>query len=122
MLADTWIEASYEGEVARCIAGATLKVTIGDVLQSDKGMAGTYEHGRILRCGEREALRHYKNGMLKCMPAVPVRDCAERTNLHANMERPISFSPTARMVRATSEASTHDAEVSSVNLDGGVGN
>src|SRR5438477_3723608 len=67
--------------LARCIAGATLKVTIGDVLQSDKGMAGTYEHGQILGCGEHEALRHYKNGMLKCVPAVPVRDCTERTNL-----------------------------------------
>lgn len=81
MLGDTWIEASYEGEVARCIAGSTLKVMIGDVLESDKGMAGTYLHGEVLRCGEREALRHYKNGMLKCVPQVPVRDCTERTNL-----------------------------------------
>ncbi len=51
MIADTWVSASYEGEVARCIPGAYIKATIGDVLQSDQGMAGTYEHGTVLTCG-----------------------------------------------------------------------
>ena len=26
-------------------------------------------------------MRHYKNGMLKCEAALPVKDCTERTNL-----------------------------------------
>jgi len=121
MLADSWIEASYEGEVARCIAGATLKVMIGDVLQSDKGMAGTYLHGEVLRCGDHEALRHYKNGMLKCVPQVPVRDCTERTNLRKYGTADFFFTYRAD-VCATREAMTHEAEVSSVSLDGGVGN
>ena len=121
MLGDTWIEGSYEGEVARCIAGATLKVTVGDVLESDKGMAGTYERGQILNCGEHEALRHYKDGMLKCAPAVPVRDCTERTNLRKYGTADFFFTYRAD-VCATREASAHDAEVSNVNLDGGVGN
>jgi hypothetical protein len=121
MLANTWIEASYEGEVARCIAGAALRVTVGDVLQSDKGMAGTYEHGEVLRCGEHEALRHYKDGMLKCVPAVPVRDCTERTNLRKYGTADFFFTYRAD-VCATREASAHNTEVSSVTLDGGVGN
>ncbi|HEX3430158.1 MAG TPA: hypothetical protein VHT03_04660 [Rhizomicrobium sp.] len=121
MLADTWIEASYEGEVARCIAGATLKVIVGDVLQSDKGMAGTYEHGQLLRCGEHEALRHYKDGMLKCVPSVAVRDCTERTNLRKYGTADFFFTYRTN-VCATREATTHEAEVSSVTLEGGVGN
>lgn len=123
MLADTWIDASYEGEVARCIAGATLKVTIGDVLESDKGMAGTYERGEIMRCGEREALRHYKDGMLKCVPAVRVRDCTERTNLRKYGSADFFFTYRADVCAVRlHEASAHEAEMSSVSLDGGVGN
>ncbi|MDE3114275.1 MAG: hypothetical protein KGL26_01620, partial [Pseudomonadota bacterium] len=81
MVADTWIDTSYEGEVARCIPGAHLKITVGDVLQSDQGMAGTYASGTVIACGAHEALRHYKDGMLKCAAEVPVPDCTERTNL-----------------------------------------
>src|SRR6185503_16656646 len=55
MTADTWIESAYEGEIARCIAGSRLKITIGDVVQSDQGMAGLYSKGVILQCGEHEA-------------------------------------------------------------------
>ncbi|HEX4861647.1 MAG TPA: hypothetical protein VFV07_10455 [Rhizomicrobium sp.] len=81
MTGETWINSGYEGEVARCIAGSHLKITIGDVVQSDQGMAGTYTKGVILECGEHEAVRHFKGGMLKCAPAMPVPDCTERTNL-----------------------------------------
>ncbi|MGD0144055.1 MAG: hypothetical protein ABSC92_12920, partial [Rhizomicrobium sp.] len=31
MVAETWIDASYEGEIARCIPGSTIKIVIGDV-------------------------------------------------------------------------------------------
>ncbi len=39
MTPDTWINAGYEGEVARCLPGTTLKVMIGSVIQSDQGLA-----------------------------------------------------------------------------------
>ena len=81
MVADTWIEASYEGEVARCIAGSHLKVNVGQVVQSSEGLAATQSSGQVLECADHEALRHYKDGMLKCAPAVKVPDCTERTNL-----------------------------------------
>ena len=32
-------------------------------------------------CAPHQALRHFKNGVLKCALAVPVPDCTERTNL-----------------------------------------
>lgn len=81
MVSKTWIDSSYEGEVARCIPGARLKVIIGEVVQSSQGMATSYTHGQVLKCGLHEAVRHYKDGMLKCAPEVPVPDCTERTNL-----------------------------------------
>ena len=39
MTPDTWINSGYEGEVARCLPGSTLRVLVGSVLQSSQGMA-----------------------------------------------------------------------------------
>jgi hypothetical protein len=122
MFGQTWIDAGYEGEIARCLPGTTLKVVIGDVLQSDQGMAGTYEGGQVLQCGPHEALRHYKDGMLKCVAAVPVPDCTERTNLRRYGTGDMFFSYRG-MVCATAvrAAAAHSVEVSGMSLDGGVG-
>ena len=114
MVPDTWISASYEGEIARCIPGAHLKALIGDVLQSDQGMAGTYKGGMTLECGAHEALRHYKNGMLKCAPAVPVPDCTERTNLRRYGTGDMFFSFRAQVCVTSAQSveanvSEHDA-------------
>jgi len=81
MVPDTWIDSSYEGEILRCIAGAKLKILVGDVVQSDQGMAATYGNGQVLACAPGEAVRHFKGGMLKCAPATRVPDCTERSNL-----------------------------------------
>jgi len=122
MLKDTWIESSYEGEVARCIPGATVKVVIGDVVQSDQGMAGTYSNGQVLSCGIHEALRHYKDGMLKCAPAVPVKDCTERTNLRLYGTGDLFFSYRGQVcATAARQASSAAMEVTGMSLDGGVG-
>ena len=124
MVGDTWIDSSYEGEIARCIPGSHLKVVIGDVLQSDQGLAGTYEHGQVLMCGEHEALRHYKDGMVKCAPAIPVPDCTERTNLRRYGTGDFFFSFRAQVCvneTRTSETVNESTEVSGMSLDGGVG-
>ena len=103
MLADTWISASYEGEVARCIPGAHLKINIGKVVQSDQGLAAGISKGQMVECGPHEALRHYKNGMLKCAPAVPVPDCTERTNLRKYGSGDMFFSYRAQVCLETHE-------------------
>ena len=124
MIADTWIDTSYEGEIARCIPGSHLKVIIGEVLQSDQGLAGTYDHGQVLVCGEHEALRHFKDGMVKCAPAIPVPDCTERTNLRRYGTGDFFFSFRAQVCVSetrTTEVSTEATELSSMTLDGGVG-
>ncbi len=122
MLGQSWIESSYEGEVARCIPGAVVKAVIGDVLQSDQGMAGTYQHGQVLMCREHEALRHYKNGLLKCAPVVRVPDCTERTNLRRYGSGDLFFAYRTEVCAAPAhEASARDTDVTGMTLEGGVG-
>jgi hypothetical protein len=123
MLPETFIDSSYEGEVARCLPGAILKVIIGDVLQSDQGMAGTYEHGQVLQCAAHEALHHYKDGMLKCAPEVPVKDCTERTNLrlYGTSDFFFTFRTQVCASAAKSASVSRSVEVTGMPLDGGVG-
>jgi hypothetical protein len=121
MTADTWVNSAYEGEVARCIAGSHLKITIGDVVQSDQGMAGTYQTGVILECGENEAVRHFKGGMLKCAPAVEVPDCTERTNLRKYGTGDMFFTFRKQICAETARAGARDLELDGMSLNGGVG-
>jgi hypothetical protein len=120
MRPETWIDTTYEGEVARCIAGSTVRAVIGDVTQTDQGMAGTYDNGEVLACGRGEALWHYKNGMVKCGPAMPVKDCTERTNLRKYGTSDFFFSYRTK-VCASRVAKAKSVDTSSVNWDGGVG-
>jgi len=125
MIGDTWIDSGYEGEVARCIPGSHLKVVIGEVLQSDQGLAGTYDHGQVLMCADHEALRHFKDGMVKCAPAIPVPDCTERTNLRRWGTGDFFFSYRAKVCVTESHVAetttATEAEVGGMSLDGGVG-
>ncbi|HTN14856.1 MAG TPA: hypothetical protein VL094_08630, partial [Sphingomonadaceae bacterium] len=120
MLPDTWIDGAFEGEVARCIPGAMVRASIGNVAQSDQGLAGTFEGGQTLACGSGEALVHYRGGMLKCAPAKPVKDCTERDNLRRWGAGDFFFSYRAR-VCVTPTASTSGEDLSGMALDGGVG-
>ncbi|MBV9991230.1 MAG: hypothetical protein JOZ72_08035 [Alphaproteobacteria bacterium] len=122
MTADTWIESSYEGEVARCIAGARLKIVMGDVVQSDQGMAGLYSKGVILQCGEGEAVRHFKDGMLKCAPAMSVVDCTERTNLRKYGTGDMFFTFRTRVCADMERNTAREVELDGNALNsGGVG-
>jgi len=103
MLGDTWINASYEGEVARCLPGARLKIVMGKVTQSSEGMAAGTSSGQVLQCAAHESLRHYKDGVLKCAPAVAVPDCTERTNLRRYGTGDMFFSYRARICLETHE-------------------
>lgn len=120
MTADTWIESAYEGEIARCIPGSRLKITIGDIVQSDQGMAGLYTKGVILQCGEHEAVRHFKDGMLKCVPAMEVPDCTERTNLRKYGTGDMFFSYRSK-VCAEERSAARDVDLDGGAMDGGVG-
>ena len=103
MLGDTWINGGYEGEVLRCIPGSHLKVMIGKVVQSSEGLAAGTARGEVLECGTHEALRHYKDGLVKCAPVVPVVDCTERTNLRKYGTADLFFSYRAEVCLETQE-------------------
>ena len=145
MVGATWLDAGYEGEVMRCIPGSHLKITVGEVVQSDQGMASTFTNGQQIVCADHEALRHFKDGMLKCAIAVPVPDCTERTNLRRWGTGDMFFSYRTRVCAQThreysemaqrqeeyssSESSSESSSVSSsgemtlkgMQLDGGIG-
>jgi len=127
MIAETWIDSSMDKEIYRCLAGSSLRVTIGDVVQSDHGLAGIYEGGQILSCAPGEALRHYTNGVVRCAVADRVPDCTERENMRRYGTGDLFFSYMARVCAAPaassrnySEAAT-TTEFSSTGFSGGVG-
>jgi hypothetical protein len=87
-------------------------------------MAGTYASGQVLECGDHEALRHYKDGMLKCAPAVPVPDCTERANLRRYGTGDMFFSYRASVCISSTQTiarETRDLELTGMTLNGGVG-
>ncbi len=119
MTSETWINSAYEGEVARCIPGSHLKVVMGDVVQSDQGMAGTYIKGVILECGEHEAVRHFKEGMLKCAPAMEVPDCTERTNLRKYGTGDMFFTFRTTVCATSARTASRELEIDNTALSGG---
>jgi hypothetical protein len=124
MIRETWIDSGLEGEIARCIPGAHLKIIVGDVVESDQGMAGTYAHGDVMECGDHEALVHFKNGQLKCVPAVPVPDCTERTNLRKYGTGDFFFSYRGKVCVGESRVAstmTEQGGAEGMEMDGGVG-
>ncbi len=122
MVGDTWIDSGMEGEILRCIPGAHLKVVIGDVMQSDQGMAGLYASGQTIECTEGEALRHFKDGMLKCVAKVPVKDCTERTNLRRWGTGDMFFTYRSTVCVAPRVAQVRrELDVTGMSLEGGVG-
>jgi hypothetical protein len=109
MTKDTWISNSFEGEVARCLPGASLKVMVGSVVSSNQGMATDLSDAKVLQCGPGEALRHYKDGMLKCAPKEKVPDCTERTNLRKYGTGDMFFSYVTRVCLPGAAASSRTA-------------
>jgi hypothetical protein len=79
MRAETWLDASADAEIYRCLPGSAMKVTIGDV-------AGAPPSGapQTLECYPGEALRHFPGGALRCVAAAPVDDCVERDAMRRN--------------------------------------
>ena len=101
------------------LPGSTLKVFVGSVTQSNEGMATSMVNALTMTCGPKEALRHYKDGQLKCAPRVPVVDCTERTNLRKWGTGDMFFSYVAKvclethqeMVGAQTKLSAREAEL-----------
>lgn len=118
---NTWLDIGYEGELYRCIEGTHLRVTIGAVVESEKGMAAVFDGGETLECGAREALGHWKGGMIKCVPRKEMPECTERRLLRKNGAGDIFFTMRMEVRVRVDEAVEDGMDLSGMYLDGGVG-
>jgi hypothetical protein len=70
------VDADYEGELYRCLAGTWLQATWaeynGDI---------SFDGGETLSCRKGEALWHGRGGLVECRPQKAERDCNERSLL-----------------------------------------
>ncbi|MFC6196742.1 hypothetical protein [Ponticaulis profundi] len=71
------VGAAFSGELYRCVAGTSMQVTIGHIIdgQADFSQASGFS------CAKGEALVHKPGGELSCAPEVPQRNCNERSLL-----------------------------------------
>ena len=70
------VDAGFEGEIYRCIAGSRMQYAIAEYSgQADFG------HGQTFTCGKGEALYHSPMGGVQCRAQKPARDCNERSLL-----------------------------------------
>ena len=130
MIAETWVDSSIDKEIYRCLPGSSLHVTIGEVVQSSRGLAGVYEGGQVLSCAPGEALRHYTDGVVKCAIADRVPDCTERENMRRYGTGDMFFSYAAQVCAVLAgtgnglnySQASGTLELSSSGFSGGVGN
>jgi hypothetical protein len=151
MIGDTWINSGYEGEILRCLPGSTLRVMVGSVMMGEQGMSVSMNDPQILNCAPGQAVRHYKDGMLKCAVAEKVPDCTERNNMRkwgtndmfftyvtrvcldqkremvggqSRVSSSYSYSMTTQqreMAAAAAQSKARELRLSGMSLNGGVG-
>jgi hypothetical protein len=133
MRPETWVDSTMNAEIFRCLAGSYLRVKIGDVVDSRQGMAGVYEGAQVLECRPGQALRHYRDGTVKCAVAERVSDCVERRNMRRYGIGDLFFSYRAKVCARVSwsasaqTSSSHAASATATEVEvegsfnGGVG-
>ena len=117
MRPETWVDSTMNAEIYRCLAGSYLRVKIGDVVDSQQGMAGVYEGAQVLECKPGQALRHYRDGTVKCAVAERLSDCVERRNMRRYGIGDVFFSYRAKICarvswRASSATASSSASYS----------
>lgn len=128
LTADEAVDASYNGEVFRCLAGSHMQVTFGEVVNGQSSFA----QGETFSCRKGEALTH-RNGELVCATATPQRNCNERSLLRRHgpgiklVRQTVSQETCVPQQRTVLKTVTRDVERIEPNLngqivfDGGVG-
>ena len=71
------VDASFSGEVFRCVAGTSMQVTIGSIVEGQ----ADFSEANGFSCAKGEALVHKPGGELSCAPQTPQRNCNERSLL-----------------------------------------
>lgn len=115
---DRDIDAAYDGELYRCIAGTRLQATFADFHEK-----ADFSGGKTLACAKGEALYHGAGGKVECRPAKPQRDCFERSLLRrfgAGL-KVLTMRITETYTAYREEEETVETVSTSMSLDGGVG-
>jgi hypothetical protein len=119
------VDAHFDGEIFRCMAGTALQATIG---WREDGH-DRYDGGDTIHCRKGEALRHAPGGRLSCAPQEPERNCNERSllRLHGPGIKLIYYryeevyTETVRREVARAEAEASASASMTLMLNGGVG-
>ena len=83
--ADQRVDANFEGEIFRCMAGTSMQVILGDQAQLAGGSAAaSFQNASGFSCAKGEALVHRRGGQLVCQTQKPQRNCNERSLLRRN--------------------------------------
>lgn len=116
---DRDIDAAFDGELYRCIAGSWLQATIAD-FDGKVDFSG----GKTLACGKGDALYHGRGGKLECRRQAPARDCNERSLLR-RFGAGIKVLTITEIEKYTAyreeEERVTESAATSMSLDGGVG-
>ena len=86
------VDANYEGEVFRCVAGTHMQVTVGHI----KDGKASFDAGDTFSCVKGESLWHSKGGVLQCRMQTPERNCNERSLLR-------KFGPGVKIVQVATK-------------------
>jgi hypothetical protein len=120
---DMMIPDHFLGEIYRCMAGTSMAVTLGEVINGKP----VFDNGRTLNCDKGQALRLAAGGQLQCTTQEPRRNCNERSLLRkfgpgikvltaSAVEKHVTYKEVTRQVtRQTSK------EFGPILFDGGVG-
>lgn len=114
---DRDIDAAFEGELYRCIAGTWLQATIAD-FDGKVDFSG----GKTLACAKGQALYHGRDGKLECRRQTPARDCNERSLLR-RFGAGIKVLTITEIEKYTAyrEEAEAASESAGMSFDGGVG-
>ncbi len=74
---DQSVDESFSGEVFRCVAGTSMQVTLGQLVQGQ----ADFSQASGFSCEKGQALFHKSGGELVCAPQTPQRNCNERSLL-----------------------------------------
>lgn len=77
------VDANFEGEIFRCMAGTTMQVILGD-RSNLAGGATNFQKASGFTCAKGQALVHRRGGELVCQAQIPQRNCNERSLLRRN--------------------------------------
>ena len=131
--ADQRVDANFDGEIFRCMAGTSMRVILGDQAQLAGGSASSrFQNTSGFSCAKGEALVHRRGGRLVCQTQRPQRDCNERSLLRRNgpgiklvqMHAERACVPTTTTVMQTVQRQvqrTRPAKTAPMVFDGGVG-